>query len=300
LPTASNLKSHDYRFELITAAGRWQWVTRLDVSLSRPSYSVRDIVTPYGLLRDSIPLPGDVVQAMSESITTLQSNFAPSIVFGPPTTLVFNVTEGRGFSASQSVPVTNGGVYGSLLGVTITSSAPYVRPVPAAVSGLALNETGSFAVDVDSTSLLASSSPYTQTLTLQDPSALNSPRTIPVTINVVPKATVSVSPLTLIFSVTKPLSGTFPPIATQSFSVQNSGPAGSSLDYDVKKLKGTSDWLIGIMPATAVLASTQTQATTLTVDPPDSMLAGTYTETLRVSGYSSNTYVDVLVQLVIT
>jgi len=300
VPLASNLKTHDYQFEYAVPAGKWKWTTRLDVSQSNPIYTIRDIISPYGLLRDSIPLPGVVVSAMAESIVELKANFSPHILVGPPTSLTFVVDEGRGYSPSQGVILTNDGVYGSILGVTITSSAAYVRPVPANIGNLAINESGQFDVDVSSTTLLALSSPYNETLTVQDPGATNSPQVIPVTITVRPKATVATSIGLLTFTVVKPLIGSFPAIPTQAFSVQNLGPVGSILDFDVNKLTGLSDWLIGITPSIGQLASGGSQVTTLTVDPPDNLTQGVYTETLRVSGYSTNTYVDVEIQLVIT
>jgi len=300
VPLASNLRQQDYQFELSVPVGKWRWTTRLDVSGSNPTYSVRDIVSPYGLLRDSIPLPGTVVQAMADSIAELQANFSPHILVGPPTSLTFTVDEGRGFSASQSVIVTNDGVYGSILGVTVTSSASYVRPVPANIGNLSINESGEFDVDANSTTLLASDSPYNETLTIQDPGATNSPQVLPITIIVRPKSTIFCTPLLLTFTVVKPLVGDFPSIPTQQFTVQNTGLSGSILEYEVNKLTGLSDWLTGITPSSGQLNSGEDDPVTITVQPLSNLLQGTYTETLRVAGYSSNSYVDVEIRLVIT
>lgn len=300
MPLASNLKFHDYQFEVAVPAGKWKWTTRLDVSQSNPVYTIRDILSPYGLLRDSIPLPGNVVQAMAESIAELQANFSPHILMGPPTSLTFTVDEGRGYSSSQSVTLTNDGVYGSILGVTITSSASYVRAAPANIGNLAINESGTFDVDVNSTSLLAVDSPYSETLTIQDPGATNSPQTFPVTIVVRPKAQVGCTPTLLTFTVVKPLVGGFPSIPTQTFTVQNLGPSGSVLEYQVNKLTGLSDWLTGLVPSSGDLTSGGSETVTVTVQPPNNMTQGTYSETLRVAGYSTNNYVDVEIRLIIT
>lgn len=299
-PLVSNIKHHDYQFEFPTAIGKWRWVTRLDVSQSNPVYSVLHVVSPYGLLRDMIPIPGEIIGAMSASIDELKANFAPHILLGPPTSLTFIANEGQGFALAQPVPVTNDGVYGSLLGVTLTTSASYVRVTPAAVGNLALNETGQFQVEVDSTSLLATGSPYNSTITIQDPTASNNPVTLPVTVVVNPKATISTSTLLLSFAVTKPLSGSFPAVPTQPFQVTNIGPAGSVLEYDINKLFGTSEWLVSFMPVTGSLTSGQSATITVDVEVPDNMVQGTYTEKLRISGYSSNSYLDVQIQLVIS
>lgn len=300
MPLASNLKYHELTFDFATPPGRWRWTTRLDVSLSAPSYSIRDVVTPYGLYRDSIPIPGDVVAAMAASIDELRVNFPPHILLGPPTSLTFIVDEGRGFSTAQDVTLTNDGVYSSLLSTVLTTSAPYVRVTPGAVGNLANNESGHFMVDVNSATLLASSSPYSASVTMTDATATNSPQSLPVTITVRPKATISASPLILTFTVAKPLSGSFPSIATQTFDVTNSGPSGSVLEYAIKKLTGLSDWLTSFLPAAGTLTSGDSDTVVVTVVPPDNMVQGTYSETLRICGYSTNSHLDVEIHLVIT
>lgn len=297
--SAANLRLQDYQFEVQTPLGKWRWTTRVDVTGSVPAYQIRDIVAPFGLLRDTVPIPGDVIVAMGESITEVKSQFPPSILLGP-TTLTFTVDEGRGFSLPQTVTITNNGVFGSLLGTAISASAAYIQATPANVGNLAFNEAGAFSVAVDSTDLLASSSPYNQTVTVADPAASNNPRTLPITITVRPKATILASPLTLTFAVTAPLSGPFPSIPSQTFTLQNSGPASSVLGYQIQKLTNLSPWLSGFSPVTGSLNSMASQVVTVTVAPPEGTTTGTYEERLRISGYSTNSFVDVLVQLVVT
>jgi hypothetical protein len=273
----------------------------MDVSQSIPAYQVRDIRSPYGLLRDSIPIPGEVVQAMADSIVELKSNFSPAILIGPPTSLVFEVDEGRGYSDPQSVIITNSGVFGSILSASLTSSASFVKVSPSTVGGLAVNESGSFIVEVDSTGLLATSSPYSESVSVQDPTATNNPRTVPVLINVRPKALVATSTVLVTFNVVRPLNGQYPAIPTQTFSISNGGPSGSVLEYDIKALTGLcGNWLRSWLPSEGTLQSGQSEVITVAVQPPNGMLQGTYSEKLRVIGYSSNNYVDVEIQLVIT
>lgn len=294
------LRFHDYSFEHTTPSGKWRWTTRLDVSQSSPIYSVRDVVTPYGLLRDSIPLPGTLVQAMAESITELQANFTPRILAGPPSSFTFTVDEGRGFAPGQTLSVTNNGVYGSLLSATMTASQPFIKVTPASVGNLAVNETGQATIEVDATTLLASSSPYNETVSIADPTATNTPVSVPVTVVVRPKATISTSVALLTFTVAKPLSGNFPAIASQTFDVSNTGPGGSVLAFDIKKLTGLCNWISSVLPSSGTLNSSQSSTVTVSVAPPSNMVWGTYSETLRVSGYSSNNFTDVEIRLVIT
>lgn len=299
--TAANLRFFDTQFQHQTSTGVWRWTTRVDMTGSAPVYQVRDIIAPFGVLRDSIPIPGPVVLAMADSIEQLQANFPPTILIGPPSSLTFIVDEGRGFSTPQAVPLTNNGVFGSLLNAVLSTSAPYVTVTPANVGNLASNEVGSFDVAVDSTTLVAASSPYNVTVTATDATATNNPRTLPVTITVRPKATILATPTTLNFAVTAPISGAYPAVPSQTFSLQNSGPAGSVLGYQVQKLTNLSGtWLPSFSPVTGSLNSAASQNITVNVAPATGLARGTYTETLRISGYSTNSFVDVLVQLVIS
>ncbi len=300
MPTAAALQFQDFQFQQATPRGTWKWTTRVDVSGPSPAYSIRDILSPYGVLRDSVPLPGIVVQAMADSVTQLQSQFAPAILVSPAS-LTFTIDEGRGFGPAQSFTVTNGGVFGSLLDVSLTSDAAFVRVQPAMLGGLAAAEAGQCDVAVDSSTLLATSSPYSQNILLQDATATNNPVSLPVTIIVRPKATISVAPLSLTFFAVKPLTGPFPPIPTQSFTISNTGLASSSLAYLVQRLTGLSSaWLASYTPTQGTLAGGASQLVTVGVAPNANCLPGTYSEILRVSGYSTNAYADVEITLVIT
>lgn len=301
MPLASNIQYQDYSFKSQTLQGLWCWTTRMDVSQPSPIYVIRDIKSPWGLLRDSIPIPGDIILAMAESIAELKSAFAPSILVGPPSALTFTLDEGRGFGEGQQVLVTNGGVFGSLLSVTMTTSAPYMRVAPDRLGNIAFNEQGVFDVLVDSTNLLASESPYSATVIVQDPNAGNTPQVLPVTILVRPKAAISYAPAHLLFYATYPGGGgSFAPVPSQQFTVQNTGPAGSVLEYQIQKLTGLSEWLVSFAPSTGTLVSSATQTVTVVVQPPAGTLPGTYSETLRISGYSQDAYQDLVVQLVVS
>jgi hypothetical protein len=247
-----------------------------------------------------IPIPGPVVQAMADSITTVQQAFSPSIMLAP-TTLAFTLNQGQGVSTPQKITITNNGIFGSLLSAAVTTSAPWLQVTPANIDGLAFNEVGYFDVTADSTALQSANSPYSGTVTVQDPAAVNSPQIIPVTVTVLPAATINVSPTNLVFTVTSPLfPNPFPPVPSQQFILSNAGPAGSQLTYLVQKLIGNSPWLVSYTPFMGNLASGQTQAIVVAVAPPPDTLPGAYSETLQVSGFSTNMVQQVQVQLVVT
>ena len=299
--SAASISAQDVGFFVNSGGRTWRWKTRMDVSGASPVFQVIDIVSPWGPLRDSIPLPGDVVQGMSDSIVALKANFKPLILVGPPSSLTFSVDEGRGFSLPLNATVTNVGVYGSLLSPNLVVSAPYIHVDPSVVPHLASNQEGVFQVSIDSTDLLSSSSPYSGTISLQDPTSVNSPQSLPITIVVRPKAVIALNVALVTFTATRPLSGPYPSIATQQFTVQNSGASGSSLDFQIVRLTGLSqNWLASFTPVTGVLGASGTLNITVTVAPVDGLMPGTYEETLRVSGYSFNDFVDVLIRLVIT
>jgi hypothetical protein len=301
VPLVGSLRHHDYSFEHRTPVGVWRWTTRLDVAGATPAYSVRDIVSPYGLLRDSIPLPGAVVSAMAESIVELRSSFAPVALMGPPPTLSFTVDEGRGFTGETLTGlVTNAGAYGSLLDATLSPSSGSLRLTPSRIGSLGAGEAGSFLVEVDGTELDSSSSPYAMTVTASDPTAAGGPAVLPVTVVVRPKAQIQTSVAVLTFTATRPLSGPFPAVATQTFEVRNVGPSASLLAYEVSELTGLADWLASYSPVTGELPGGGAEAVTVVVVPPEGFLPGTYTETLRVSGYSANGFVDLQIRLVIS
>jgi hypothetical protein len=292
------LTFHDLQFTWQIPQGVWRWTTRMDLSGTSPTFQILNVVSPYGLLRDSIPLPGDVVQQMSASITKMVESFAPHILLDA-SAITLTLDEERGFGQDQIIHVTNNGAYGSQLGTSITSSAPYVKVTPANVGGLAAGSTGSFKVAGDSTNLLAIGSPYVVTLTVQDPSATNNPQTVTATLVVRPKATIMVAPSDVSFIVTGPVGGPWPSIPPQTFHIVNTGPGSSSLDFQIQRLTGNSPWIVNYTPAYGTIVGGATQYVTINVAPTLYMLPGTYEETLRVSGYSTNSYLDVLVSLTI-
>ena len=299
MPLAANLQSHDYSFTYQVSQGIWRWTTRMDISGASPAFVVYNIVSPFGILRDSIPIPGPVVTAMAESITELQAQFRPAILFGPPSLLTFNVDEGRGFSPQQDGLLTNTGVYGSLLDASLTPSATYLSVSPAVIGNLGFQESGTFLVSVDSTLLTVGT--YNATILAQDDTATNNPQSFPVTIIVRPKATISIVPVTLTFNVVKPLTGPFPVLPNQVFTITNTGPAGSVLEFLVQRLNCASEsWLTGFTPTSGTLLSGQSQNITVQVAPIITLGTGVYQDTLRVSGYSNNSFVDVSVVLTIT
>jgi hypothetical protein len=296
---AQSLQSQEYKFKYQVLEGTWYWTTRVDMSHAAPAYSIADIRSPFGLLRDSIAIPGDVAKAMGDSITELMSAFAPAILLST-SSMTFHLDEGRGFGDPQLLSVTNSGIFGSLLTATLTTSAPYVTVNPDTLGGLGFNEMGTTQVAANSTNLLASDSPIAATIIVQDAQASNSPQVVSLVLVVRPKAHISSTPTALSFFGVAPIAGPFAPIPTQILTVQNSGPAGSNLDFQVVKLLNNSPWLVAYSPISGSLPGGGAQNVTIVVQPPEGTSPGVYQETLRISGYSDNFYIDVPVTLTIS
>lgn len=296
----TTLQANKYAFSAVTPRGSWSWVTVADLSGSSASYRIEDISSPYGRLRDNIPIDGSVILAMGQSIQTVSTAFQPSILLSPVSSLTFTVDEGYGASNPQTFTVVNDGSFASLLQATATVGSSYLSVQPSVAGGISQNQTRNFSVTVNSTLLLAVDSPYSTSVTVTDPNASNTPVTLPISVIVRPKAEITLTPGSLSFTVTKPLTGPFPTIPDQTFEIENTGPVGSLLSYKVRKLTGLSPWLTVIDPTEGDLFSGDTQTVTVTVAPAEGLATGTYTETLRVSGYSSNNYQDVTVTLTVT
>lgn len=297
--SAANLRRQSYDFQLDTSVGRWRWSTVMDVSGSAPRFLVTGILSPFGVLRDSVPFPGEVVEAMADSITEVRTQFPPAILLGPPTALSFSVNEGQGFSLPQEVSLTNNGVFGSLLAVSLTSSSGHVTVSPAQIGNLTSNQRSTFDVAVNSVGLLAINSPYSVVITIQDPAAVNAPQVLPVNIDVRPRATISAESTELSFIIAKPLLGAFPVIASRTFIIENTGPAGSVLDWQIQKVS-CAPWLASFGPVYGSLGSGETETITVVAAPPRTTLTGTYFETLKITGFSTNQAVDVNLQLTVT
>lgn len=297
---AFQVSAQDFQYKQFSVGGLWRWTVRAVLEGSGvPRYEVRDILSPYGTLRDSIPIPGDIITAMAGAIASAMAAAAPHIL-ASPLSLTFTVDEGRGVTDPLVLLVTNDGPLGSLLKATLATSAAYLTASPATSPAVPSGGSASISVRVNSTALLASSSPYSGTVTVQDATASNNPVVIPVTIVVRPKAHINLVPTTLLFTVARPLSGPFPAVPSQGFTIQNTGLPASVLEYLVQKLTGCSPWLTSYTPFQGTLPGGNSQLVTVVVAPPPTTLPGTYTEILRVSGYSDNNPQDVTVTLIVT
>lgn len=299
----SSVAAGGFKFSHASVGGTWYWTVRADnVRGAGQLYQVVDVTSPFGgLAASSIPIPGDVVLKMAESIQDMQAQLAPLIALVAPGTTTFNITvvEGGSTVVAATVPFQNAGAFGSFLTATATPSAAWLKSVPGSIVGVGKNEQGQFVIQVNPATLLATGSPYSGTVSLQDNRP--TPTVIPLTFNVTvqPKPTISVdvTEVVLTYSLTT-LAYNGPLNAT----VTNTGPAGSQLSIAAAKVQNLSAWLSFTPSSLGPLASGASAAIAFSFVPAGApTVPGTYTETVRLtSTTATNSPKSVLVKLVVS
>lgn len=298
---ATEISGTSIEFSQQSVGGVWSWKVRANnFRAAGQLYEVVDVNTPYGpLTTAAIPLPGEVVSAMAGSILDVQAQFAPLMVLGQSTvTFSIVITEGDPNSEVGTATVYNGGAFGSFMTVTATPSTSWLSASPSSYQNLGKNERATFNLSLLSSSLLASGSPYSGVVNLQD--SRTSPTIIPftVTVTVLPRPLIVSSPSSIGLTF---ISSTGTPGGSQQLTVTNNGPATSSLDFDVSSLQ-SSTWL-GFTPTFGgPLAVGSSSIITISVIPlrAQGLSPGSYTDTLRItSTNASNSPVDVGVVLTV-
>lgn len=269
-------------FERVSVGGTWRWTVRAaNIQGAGQSFQVVDILTPFGRMTDaSIPLPGDVVISMAESIVEYQQQLAPRLALatGVPSSFAVTVTEGDAPSLVGEVIVVNSGAFGSFMDATATSGSPWLT-VSGPVRGLGKNQTGRFTIRVLAQSLLAVGSPHSAVVFLQDGSGNAIP--VSVSVTVLPRPSVAVSSLSvgLSYSISTMVAS-----GAQQLDVSNSGPAGSVLSATVAKVQNCSPWLSVSPLSVGPLASGESSQVTFSVLSAGApSVPGTYTEIVAVS-----------------
>ncbi len=300
---AAYVSGSGVEFSIASTGGTWSWSVRANnIQGAGQFYEFLDIHTPYGpLVQTHMPLPGDVVEAMAQSLSDLRQQFAPLMSLLDPTITTFNVVvvEGDASETAASVVIYNSGAFGSFLTATATPSVSWLTAEPSAVAGLGKNDQGTFDVVLNPAALLESASPYSGIVRLQDNRVPATVVNLAFTVSVLPKPAIAVSPLVVNFSyMLSTLSGTGPFDVT----VQNAGPPNSLLDWEAAKLHNTSAWLEFTPSSGGPLASGAEEDIALSlVAGSIPQVPGVYTDTIRItSPTASNGFVDAEVFLTVT
>ncbi|PWT97600.1 MAG: hypothetical protein C5B51_31030 [Terriglobia bacterium] len=237
--------------------------------LSPGNYSGRVIVTSANAGNSPLTIP-----------VTLQ--VTSGTISASPTPLVFTIAAGSTTSVTQNVTVSgspgalNFGVASSIVGSgSWLSVTPTSGTTPATLQ-----------VSINPTGLAANT--YTGSVTITSAGATGSPLTIPVTVNIVPPQTLTVTPAALTFNYV--LSQTAP--ASQTVQVQSSG--GAVPISVATNTNNTGTWLQAT-PATGTTPATLTVAIN-----PQGLAAGNYTGTVSVASPNSLAAAVIQVTLSVT
>lgn len=300
---AADVSGSCFKFNTESTGGTWSWTVRSNnLQGLGQLYEVVDIYTPWGSFYIAeIPLPGDVVSAMSDSLTSVQDQLAPLLALVNPSSTMFNViiVEGDSNQEVAEIAIMNVGAFGSFMTATATPSAAWLSATPSSITSIGRNEQGTFTISLLTSTLLNSGSPYSGTMTIQDNRVPPTLESITINVTVLPRPTIGTSPTSISLTYN---SVTGVPGGAQQLTITNSGPASSSLEYIVADLNNNMTWLDFIPTSGGPLASGISDIVTLSVDSAraSSLTPGTYQGTMRVSSTNAtNSPVDITVTLTV-
>jgi len=296
----TNVRGGGFTFDVCSTGGRWQWdVTASNVQNAGQFYQVENIRSPFGALANTdLPIPGDVVIAMAESLSGLQQQLQPRVALTGPTSFSITVTEGDPVTGVGAIQFANVGAFGSFMTVTGSPNSPWLSVDPPSVAGIDKNGSGQISVRVDPRILLAASSPCLGYVNIQDNASPPTLIPVPVNVTVMPRPSIglSSSSASLAFYLSSMV-----PAGTASITVTNTGPLTSLLSFTVAKVQNQSPWL-AIAPASGSSVpsgGTVTIVLSLVSDRVPSV-PGVYTEILHVaSPNASNSPLEVVVTLTV-
>ncbi len=298
----TSVNGGSYEFKQESVGGYWYWVVRANNTQGVGQlYDIIDISTPYGLLINTqIPIPGDIIYAMRDSLKDVKSQLASLLALIQPATTLFTVTITEGDSDIDigTVSFQNIGSFGSFMDVTSTPDSPWLSVSPSFINGIEKNGNSSISISLLTSTLFNSTSPYSGIINLQDNRDI--PTIIPITITVIvlPKPVIYVLPSSMSFMFTL---STSTPSSPQILTITNSGLLGSILNYNITKL-GNADWLDATPNIGGPISSGSSSTSTISlVSGKQPSTPGTYMETIRISSINaSNSPIDVQITLVIS
>jgi hypothetical protein len=294
MSTSEKLQGQRYSFQTDTAQGTYNYTVRVDNLYATNDLYVESISTPQGPFIENIPIPEEVVRDMVTAMDSILGVNQPTITLSG-STFTFEATEGGCNPTHQDFQVENTGDFGSLLDAVTTASHTWLTTIPSEVGNISKDELGDFVLQPMTGSLTATNSPYTGTITVSDPRATNTPQTLNVTFNVLPKPLLGITPTTVMTFNT--FFGVTPP--SQLFLVANSGPALSKLNWTAQVVNA-SNWL-SVNPTTGgpLLNSDIPVVSNVNIDV-TGVSVGSYVDIIRFSDtLAGNTPVDVEVRLTV-
>ena len=300
----STVAGGGFRFSQISVGGTWFWsVTADNITGAGQLYYVRDIETPFGKLTDGVdvPIPGDVVIQMAQSMSQFQQQLAPliALVSGQSTTITATVTQGDPASQVGAINIINAGAFGSFMTASASPTVPWLSASPTTIQGIGQNQQAQFSFILDPTTLQTAPTPYTGTINLQDNRSPATIIPIQIVVNVLPQPSISVNATNICMQWTL-LTGANS--GSQQLIITNSGPVGSTLGFIVGKVQNASPWLAFSPTSASGLASGQSASVTFSLVPGGiPQICGEYFETILISSQNAaNSPIAVQVSLIVT
>src|SRR5574343_1684211 len=145
---APTVISGGFSFNFSSTGGTWSWTVQANNQIDvGQNYQFVNIMTPWGpLVNTQIPIPSDVITAMSDSLISFQLQLAPLLALVLPSKTLYSVvvTEGDHDITFDSISLQNIGAFGSFMSVTATPNASWLTVSPTLVQNLAKNEQTTF------------------------------------------------------------------------------------------------------------------------------------------------------------
>lgn len=297
---ATNVRGGGFKFDVCSIGGRWEWdVTASNVQNGGQFYQVENIRSPFGALANTdLPIPGEVITAMAESLASLQQQLQPRVALTGPASFSLTVTEGDPVIGAGAVEFANVGAFGSFMTATASPNSPWLSVDPPSVAGIDKNGSGQISVRVDPRILLATSSPYLGYVNVQDNASPPTLIPVPVNVTVMPRPAIGLSSdaAALAFYLSSMV-----PAGTASVTITNTGPLTSLLSFTVAKVQNQSPWL-AVAPASGSSVPSGGAVTVVLSLVSDNVpsIPGVYTEILRVaSPNASNSPLEITVTLTV-
>ncbi len=280
----STVSGSTFSFQQISVGGVWEWsVQALNNSGLPQPFQIVNIITPYGRFADAdIPIPGDVITAMAQSVLSMQGQLAPllALVNGINTFNIL-VTEGDPLLYVASVSVQNAGAFGSSMNATASPAQPWLGTSPSFLNSLGKGDQGIFNISVNPATLLASGSPFSGTVNLQDNRIPSTVIPITIVVTVLPRPAIQVldGPITFTYSLSTGTVG----MGAGTVRILNAGPPNSVLNFTLGKTQNCSPWLqLSTLSGGPIAAGGQVSVSATLLPAQVPMLAGTLTETIQV------------------
>ena len=290
-----------FSYELISVGGKWSWkVTANNIVNSGQYYYVTDINTPFGpIYGTNTPIPGDVVIAMSDAVSSFQQQLSPTLFLVSGNSKSITVSEGDYPSDQDPVVFMNVGALGSLLSVAASSSQPWMTSSPVTINGIGKNQQSSFSISVDPSSMESSNSPYSVVLNLQDASKPLVLVPVTYTVTVLPRPEISIDCSEVNFSYDTASNSVSSPVFV---TIMNTGPLTSILSGYISKVQNRSPWLLMDATSFGPVGSGSITPLTMSMNVSGILKApGLYSETVLISSNNAtNSPAQITVKLTVT